>query len=164
MTDQAFDRAWSFLQRPDVEGGGVLVDDPNDPGGLTHWGISQRAFPNVDIASLTENDARGLFRTYYWEPCWCDRLPERIAVALADCAFNQGVRKAIGCLQLALHVEHDGIMGPETLGAALNAYPGDLILDFLSWRAVEYSDGKRVFRRGWYRRLFLLQLALMDAE
>jgi lysozyme family protein len=156
----AFDAAWRFIQQS--EGGGVTTNDPDDPGGLTKWGISKRAFPEVDIALLTENGARQLFRDYYWTPCQCELLPPQIAVAVADAAFNQGVRRATVLLQRALRVEEDSIVGPETIAAAERAIPKDLLMDFLSHRAVAYAGGKPKYIRGWMRRLFSLQLAVLE--
>ena len=36
---------------------GGYVNDPKDPGGETNFGISKRAFPDLDIKNLTEEDA-----------------------------------------------------------------------------------------------------------
>jgi len=36
------------------EGGARFTDNPDDRGGATKYGISQRAYPGVDIPSLTE--------------------------------------------------------------------------------------------------------------
>lgn len=156
----AFDAAWRFIQQS--EGGGVTTNDPDDPGGLTRWGISQRAFPDIDIALLTEGAAKQLFRDHYWTPCQCDLLPPAIAVAVADSAFNQGVRRATVLLQRALRVEEDSIIGPETIQAAERAIPRDLLLDFLSHRALAYGQGNPKYQRGWFRRLFSLQLAVLE--
>ena len=38
---------------------GGYVNDPKDPGGETRWGISKRAYPDVDILRLTEDEAKG---------------------------------------------------------------------------------------------------------
>ena len=47
--DEAVTRTLEF------EGGGKLHNNPGDRGGLTKWGISQNAFPGLDIANLTED-------------------------------------------------------------------------------------------------------------
>lgn len=49
-----------------VEGG--YVNDPNDPGGETKYGISKRSYPRVDIKNLTEDDARKIFIEDYFNP------------------------------------------------------------------------------------------------
>jgi lysozyme family protein len=49
-----FDLAVEFVLRH--EGG--LVHNPHDPGGTTNFGISQRAYPEVDIGNLTRDEAK----------------------------------------------------------------------------------------------------------
>lgn len=156
----AFDRAWRFLQRPDIEGGPRLSDDPDDPGGLTRWGISQRAYPYEDIRNMTEVRAREIFRRDYWEGCHCDRLPDALAIALADAAFNQGCGTAIRLLQTALNVRVDGVMGPETIGAAIRNGDPDRINEFLGRRLMRYANGQAKYRRGWFLRILRLKDAL----
>jgi len=150
----AFDHAWELLQR--FEGGARIVDDPNDPGGLTKWGISQRAFPGTDIAALTEDQARALAIQEYWIKAGCDRMPRCFAIVVFDAAFNQGVRTAINCLQLALQITQDGIPGQETLRATSRTYPPETMFRFLAARAVWYAMGNPRFRFGWFIRLFRL--------
>lgn len=153
-----FDLAWDFIQ--EQEGGGRVHSHPEDPGGTTKWGISQRAFPEVRIAELTEQEAKSLFRVHYWIPCHCDELPSYIAVMLADSAFNQGVKPAVRILQHALRVEVDGIVGPDTIEAAQATNPLEFINQYLSHRLLAYSEGKGVFRRGWFMRVLRLKDAL----
>lgn len=155
-----FARAWAFLQRSDIEGGAKITDDPDDPGGLTKWGISQRSFPHEDIRNLTELRAMELFQENYWTPARCSLFPEPVAIALADAAFNQGVKTAIALLQEALRVDPDGIVGKETVGAVNRRPPLEVVNEFLSRRALRYADGKAKYRRGWFLRLFRLKDAL----
>lgn len=156
----ALDRAWAFLQRPDIEGGSKFVDDPDDPGGATKWGISQRSYPNEDVRNLTEARAKALFVADYWNPCRCDDLPLTVAIALVDGAFNQGQRKAVQLLQEALRVEPDGLIGTKTLAAAKARPETELVNEFLSRRLLRYSDGKPKYRRGWFLRVLRLKDAL----
>jgi lysozyme family protein len=156
----ALDRAWSFLQRPDIEGGSKFVDDPDDPGGKTRWGVSQRAYPAEDIEHMTEARAKELFARDYWTPCRCDQLPERVAIAVADAAFNQGARTAVVLLQEALRVEPDGLIGTKTLAAAKARPEAEVVNEFLSRRLLRYADGKAKYRRGWFLRVLRLKDAL----
>ncbi|MCI0598610.1 MAG: hypothetical protein L0Y60_03655 [Beijerinckiaceae bacterium] len=84
-----FERAVEYIL--DWEGGSRLV---RDTGGLTRYGISQRAFSNVDIARLTRAGAISLYRRHYWDRLDCDSLPDDIRLAAFDCAVNQGVGTA----------------------------------------------------------------------
>ena len=42
------------------EGGSKFTDDPHYPGGATKYGISKRAFPDLDIPNLTYEQAGAL--------------------------------------------------------------------------------------------------------
>jgi lysozyme family protein len=91
--EQAFERLVGF------EGG--YVADRRDPGGETKWGISKRAFPDVDIAGLTRAAAAAIYRRSYWDAVQADRLPEALRYAVFDAAVNSGVGQAVRWLQQA---------------------------------------------------------------
>ena len=132
---------------------GGLSAHPADPGGLTHYGISQRSYPQLDIAALMLTDAKVLYHRDYWQPLHGDVLPASLDLLL-DCAINQGVTTAIQLLQQALRIQDDGLLGPKTLSAAERAMPG-LLDAFTAERALryEFNRNEAVFGRGWYRRL-----------
>ena len=67
---------------------GGYVNDPNDPGGETNWGISKRAYPNLDIRNLTRDRAIQIYRRDYWDSLGCDQFPPAIVIALFDSAVN----------------------------------------------------------------------------
>lgn len=108
-----FDSA--FARVVDHEGG--YVNDPADRGLKTKFGISQRAYPTLDIAALTLADARAIYRRDYWERCRCDAMPPVLAFAVFDLAVNAGRHAAVKDLQLALGVDSDGVLGPRTMAA-----------------------------------------------
>lgn len=116
-----FDAAFTRLVDPQHEGG--YSNNPVDPGGETKYGISKRAYPNVDIASLTLDDAKAIYRRDYWTPAACDQWPELLRYEVFDLAVNVGVSQAIRLVQRALAVSDDGIVGPKTLAAAQAADP-----------------------------------------
>ncbi len=156
----AFDRAWAFLQRPEIEGGGLVSEDPEDPGGLTKWGISQRAYPDEDIRNMTEARAKELFRRDYWDEIRGDDLPQTVAIALVDSAFNQGVLTAMVMFQAALGVKADGIFGPVTMAAAWRQADEAHMNDFLCRRLLRYANGHPKYRRGWFLRVLRLKDAV----
>ena len=133
---------------------GGLSDHPADPGGLTNYGISQRAYPQLDIAALTLDAAKALYRRDYWQPLHGDQLPSGFDLLMLDCAVNQGVVTAIQLLQQALRIQDDGLIGPKTLSAAEVVMPG-LLDAFTAERALryEFNRNEATFGRGWYRRL-----------
>ena len=133
---------------------GGLSDHPADPGGLTNYGISQRAYPTLDIAALTLDAAQALYRRDYWQVLHGDQLPSGLDLLMLDCAINQGPVTAIKLLQQTLRIHDDGLIGPETLNAAAAAMPG-LLDSFAAERALRYecNPNEATFGRGWYRRL-----------
>ena len=84
-----FDRAITFVLAQ--EGG--YVNDPNDPGGETNFGISKRAYPDVDIAGLTAEAAKGIYKRDYWDVLLLDSRSYADAVAILDTAVNMGVSR-----------------------------------------------------------------------
>lgn len=68
---------------------GGYVNDPDDPGGETKYGISARAYPGVDIKNLTLNQAIEIYRTDYWNRIL--KFDPALSLIALDCAVNQGV-------------------------------------------------------------------------
>ena len=134
---------------------GGLANHRRDPGGLTQYGISQRSYPDINIATLTRDAAIALYRRDYWNPVHGDELPAGLDLLLLDCAINQGPATAIKLLQEALGVTVDGIPGPITLTSARQAMPG-LLGEFCALRAWRYEINRHedAFGKGWFRRLF----------
>ncbi len=99
------------------EGGAKSTDDPTDRGGATKFGISQRAYPNVDIRNLTEQQAREIYKRDYWDRIRGDEITSQaIAENIFDTAVNMGVRTASRLAQVALDIEPaDGIIGSQSL-------------------------------------------------
>jgi lysozyme family protein len=56
----AWETAIAFVLR--MEGGTTVENDPHDPGGMTKFGISHKAFPDLDIANLTLEQAKEIYR------------------------------------------------------------------------------------------------------
>lgn len=101
--------------------GSVRTDrDPNDPGGVTRYGIDQRSHPHVDVATLTQEQAEVIYFAD-WQRTQVELLPARIGELLFDIAQNGGPGAI--WLQEALKVPADGFIGPVTrqTAAALDA-------------------------------------------
>lgn len=145
-----FDVAVNFVLSH--EGG--YVNDPQDPGGETKYGISKRSYPSLDIAALTREQAIEIYRRDFWERCRCDDLPPAVGLLLFDAAVNQGPNAAIRHLQRALHVAVDGVIGPTTINAARQA-GNSAVAEFVAQRSVAYATNPNVARYGlgWFRRL-----------
>lgn len=153
MTAKIWDYAFQVLM--DNEGG--YVNDPKDLGGETKYGISKKAYPDLDIKNLTIAQAMEIYRKDYWDRCKCDYIPDALSVAVFDFAVNSGIKTAIKKLQIALGVTADGIIGNQTVGACnrlpvkkvLDDYM-DLRLDYLmslpKWKYYGNGWGSRVER------------------
>ncbi len=141
-----------------LEGGYLSPEEARrqgDPGGETHWGISKRAYPDVDIKNLTWEGAVRLYRRDYWDRVHGDQLPNAIAYAMLDAAINSGWTKSIMWLQEAVGVADDGKFGPMTLAAVQNADPADVMLKLVAQR-LEFMtrlSNWPVNSRGWARRM-----------
>lgn len=157
MSNSTFAAALAFvLER---EGDSTITDDPRDPGGLTKYGISKRAYPSVDIRALTESDAAAIYRRDYWDATGCGNLPDALAVVHFDASVNQGPGTAAKLLQLSAGAEPDGKIGPKTLGMIQRAKPADLVAEYTARRANHYGRLPRfdTYGLGWMRRLTACQ-------
>ena len=86
----SFDIAFEFVLK--WEGG--LSEDLNDPGGLTKYGISQRAYPHLDIKNLTVYNAKEIYYKDYWLKSGCDELTPPFDLIIFDASVNMGVSRA----------------------------------------------------------------------
>ena len=145
----------------DVEGGYVF--NVSDPGGETKFGISKRQYPQLDIKALTYEMAVDIYWRDYWLARRCAELPDAFAVFLFDSVVNHKTIDAARMLQRGLGVAADGDIGPITVQAAHNNYTTATLARIFSYRADFYTflagrdSTLRQFRRGWFKRLFLLQ-------
>ena len=145
--DQCFDKLIAH------EGG--YVNDPKDNGGETNWGISKRAYPQVDIKNLTRDAAKELYKRDYWDRAQCDRLPPTLAYLLFDAAVNSGIGQAIRFLQRAIGTADDGVLGPLTLAAVQRFDAESLCARFIGQRLdfMTRLSTFDYFGKGWARRL-----------
>jgi len=115
----------AFLATVEWEGG--YVNDPDDAGGETRYGISKRQYPDEDIQGLTLERARELYKRDYWDALGLDKLNSQpCAEKVFDMAVNMGMGVATRCLQRACNylisrskeVKVDGKLGKRTRSAA----------------------------------------------
>lgn len=133
---------------------GGYVNDPNDPGGETNWGISKRAYPDVDIKNLTREQAIAIYKRDYWDKVAGAQLHEDIAYQVLDFAVNSGGPVAIQYLQRAAGAADDGYIGPATIEAVNKMPMPVLILIYIALRQkyqVKLKAWKN-FSAGWASR------------
>ena len=87
--NESFNLALKFTLR--WEGNDRYTNDPSDPGGETKYGISKKAYPDVDIKSLTLAEASLLYKKDYWDKIGCDSMEKALAIVCFDSAVNCGV-------------------------------------------------------------------------
>jgi lysozyme family protein len=145
--DQCFEKVVSH------EGG--YVNDARDPGGETKFGISKRAYPQIDIENLTLDAAKEIYKRDYWDRAQCDKLPASLAYLVFDCAVNSGIGQSIRFLQRAVGVADDGVIGPLTLTAIGRYDQESLAAKFLGQRLdfMTRLSTWEVFGKGWSRRV-----------
>ena len=73
---------------------GGYSNNPKDPGGETHWGISKRSWPLLDIKALTKKQAKEIYRSSYWDSIFLDEEPFPKDIIIFDTAVNIGVGNA----------------------------------------------------------------------
>jgi lysozyme family protein len=159
---ELFDRAVELVIEHE---GDNFTDRPDDRGGPTKFGISQRWNPDVDVRNLTRSQAIEIYWERYWLGNGYDRLPEAIAIKVFDLAIPMGRGPAIKCLQRALRacqimVKVDGILGSETWHAA-GAVPVEELLAAIRSEAagecrliVAHDPGQSGNLNGWVNRAY----------
>lgn len=138
-----------------IEREGGMVEHPKDPGGLTKYGISRRAYPDLDIRNLTKADAVTIYLRDYLRKYNLHQL-QSVANAeiVCDWLVNSGPL-AIKPLQQALRVTADGVIGPNTLTAIDGADTRTLLRARLDYYV---SVASHPFLKGWVHRLYQLGL------
>ena len=138
---------------------GGYVNDPDDPGGETNFGVAKRSHPDVDIANLTKDGAKEIYKEHYWNKNKVESLSEELRHIYFDMCVNQGRGRAVKILQHAANAKGaglkvDGGMGPMTI-AAMDGVELDRVR---AYRIKYYADlvtrkpDLEKFYFGWFRR------------
>ena len=143
------------------EGGAKLTKDPDDPGGVTKYGISKRSNPDVDVENLTEDEAVIIYLEKYWKPSKASSLPESLQDMYFDMVVNFGQRRAVKILQEACNHKNkgkdlvvDGRIGPNTLRVS-KSLEKDRLLAFRIFHYARICMKNKTLMKyyyGWVRR------------
>lgn len=146
-----------------LEGGlrsdGGLNNIASDRGGLTKYGISQRAYPNLDIENLALAHAVRLYHRDYWRAMYCEQVPEGIDFMLLDGAVQHGAPAMTQLTQRLVNSKPDGRMGPKTLAAIVERPALSLTVLLSVNRGRKYAricvndPSQKPNLEGWYNRL-----------
>ncbi len=159
----SFDDALRFVLR--WEGG--LSDDPDDGGGRTMKGVTQRVYDawrqhrgldRRDVAAIADDELAAIYRDNYWASAACDRLQAKLDLVQFDTAVNMGPHRAVKILQRVVGTPDDGVIGATTLAACQACSPPDAATRYCAIREDLYRrfaarPGQAKFLRGWMNRL-----------
>jgi len=148
-----------FIRRTLAHEGGY-VNDPNDPGGETNFGISRKFLDSIDhihinIAELSQDEAISYYEAYFW-PGYLDNVESyTLRLMLFDFGVNAGTNRAAKTFQKALRVPEDGIIGPVTLSRANRAQKLHAIKRFAEEILLFYGSLTtfKHFGKSWVRRV-----------
>jgi len=138
---------------------GGYVNDPDDPGGETNFGVAKRSHPDVDIKNLTKDGAKKIYKEVYWDKNKVESLSEELRHIYFDMCVNQGRGRAVKILQQTANAKGaglkvDGGMGPMTI----KAMDGVELQRVRAYRIKYYADlvtrkpDLEKFYFGWFRR------------
>lgn len=119
---------------------GKFVNDPDDPGGATNYGISLRFLLSTgdlklgdidhdgdidadDIKKMSIEEAKNLYFTYWWLKYNYESIPNlALSTKIFDAAVNMGAKQAHilvqrACRACGIRLVEDGVLGPNSMGA-----------------------------------------------
>ena len=145
---------------------GGYVNDPDDFGGETKYGITKRRYPSLDIKNLTIENAKEIYyRNFYKKMNLYYISNSELALHLFDMGVNAGKINAIKLLQDLLNgCPKDGVIGPVTAQAVSYAeITVDLIVAYKAKRIEYYYKASRrrnnkKFLHGWVKRVYKTEL------
>lgn len=149
-------------------------NNPQDPGGATRAGITQRTLTALrqeraefasyppSVFDLSQEQVITIYEDTDWVQIHGDALPDGLACIVLNIAVNEGEPTAVRMLQACAQTQQDGVLGPATLAALhvwRSAYMREQTLaeEFCAHAAVRYAElypREAQFELGWMRRLF----------
>lgn len=117
---------------------GGYVNDPDDPGGATKYGVTLDTLRRLkldltgdgkigeaDVKALTRAQAETIFKQHYFRGPGIDRLPALLHATVFDMQVNAGAN-AVKILQrlvtrMGFATAVDGVIGPKTIAAVRDA-------------------------------------------
>ena len=147
---------------------GGYVNHPQDPGGRTNLGVTQRVWEEwvgresneKEMRSLTPAMVAPLYKRKFWDTCKCDELPAGVDYLVFDFAVNAGPGRSAKILQTAVGTTPDGAIGPKTLAAVRAQDPAALIDKFSDAKEAFYRSLPtfETFGKGWLNRVAAVKI------
>lgn len=132
-----FDRCFELV----IGSEGGYVNNPKDPGGETKYGISKRAYPELEIGTLTLEEAKQIYFKDYYTKVTEPGAEFPTAYPVFDTSVLHGVTFTLNLLKTI----------------AQRKSP-DFQETFLLARALAEQEDRNwsLFRKGWTKRLILV--------
>ena len=144
---------------------GGYVNHPQDPGGTTNLGVTQKTWEewvghpvtDKEMRSLTPLMVSALYKRKYWDASRCDDLVSGVDYCVFDISVNSGVGRAIKLLQSSVGATPDGGFGSITSALVKKAEEDpERLIELLSAKRLEFMQSLKafpVFGKGWSRRV-----------
>lgn len=144
---------------------GGKINHPEDPGGRTNQGVTQRVYdgwrqrkrlPLRSVYDMEPRERDDIYKKQYWDAVKGDLLPQGVDYVLMDGAVNSGPVQSIKWLQRALGVKADGVLGEATLGALMALNDMDALIEKILERREAFLRALRTFKtfgKGWMNRV-----------
>lgn len=145
---------------------GGYTHDPNDPGGETKYGLSKRAYPQLDIAALTVDDAQRIYARDYWFPYPYSQIQvQEIASKIFDLTVNMGAHQSHtlaqrACNRFGCALVEDGKLGAISIHAINDIDPTQLLYAIREEARAYYLElvkkrpSSSKFLKGWLARAY----------
>lgn len=170
-----FDQAFGAL----IGHEGGFQQDPNDRANWTSgkigvgtlrgtkFGISAMSYPGEDIANLTLDRAKVIYKRDFWGPAGCDAVPGPVKFPLFTAAVHTSApgrpKAAIKMLQRAAGAADDGTLGPKTL-MAIETFDAYRLAARFMGQYIDYTNNNkeqyRLYGVGWSQRAAEILMAV----
>ena len=159
---------------------GGFSDDPADPRGPTHFGITTSVLKDWrqsqgltaqdqsvtvdDLRKLGRDEACEIYRTRYWNVLRCDDLPMGVDLLVLDFGITAGTAQSAKMLQQVVGAAADASVGDATIAAAKAMPPRDIV-EKVSDRRLEYYQQQPAAQgsiKTWTNRTMAIRKGALD--
>lgn len=151
---------------------GGYVNDPDDPGGATNYGVIQETYDKYrdgkglekqSVKKISKEEYTEIYRKSYWNAVKADKIPAPLDLVMFDSGINNGMRTSIKWLQASVGAAADGDWGAKT-DKAISEYIEEhgalkLAQQVLNFRESRYrslvvkNPKLKKFLKGWMNRI-----------
>ena len=159
------DRYAESLRRVLVHEGGK-VDDPDDPGGRTNRGVTQKTYNawrrskgkgSLDVFKMTDEECAAIYKERFWDVIRGDELPPGVDYVVFDGAVNSGPSQSVKWLQRALGIKAaDGQLGVLTLDKVQGVNDHDALVERICEQRMKFLQALKhwwKYKNGWTKRV-----------